>query len=139
MQHGGKTALTLYYNEDCWSAPENEMFTWAETNLPASLRQSLDWVLVSYYEDDCNGLQPDWESVLAKLAIDFPNSKLGIGECGTTKAASKAEYVNRYYSMKVSQPRFVGGFFWWYYRQDMVPYTKALHASLSAAIASQLP
>jgi hypothetical protein len=139
VQKGGKTALTLYYNEDCWSAPENEMFTWAETNLPATLRQSLDWVLVSYYEDDCNGLQPDWEAVFAKLAQDFPNSKLGIGECGTTKAASKAEYVTRYYTMSVSQPRFVGGFFWWYYRQDMVPYTKALHATLSAAITSQLP
>jgi len=139
VQHGGQTALTLYYNEDCWSDPANEMFTWAEANLPPALRQSLDWVLVSYYEDDCNGLQPDWETVFAKLAQDFPNSKLGIGECGTTKAASKAEYVNRYYTMSVSQPRFVGGFFWWYYRQDMVPYTKALHVTLSSAISSQLP
>jgi len=139
VQHGGKTALTLYYNENCWSDPANEMFAWTETNLPEALRQSLGWVLVSYYEDDCNGLQPDWESVFSKLATLFPNAKLGIGECGTTKAASKAEYVTRYYTMVLSQPRFVGGFFWWYYRQDMVPYTKSLHATLSAAISSQPP
>jgi hypothetical protein len=139
VQKGGKTALTLYYNEDCWSDPANEMFAWSQANLPASLRQSLDWVLVSYYEDDCNDLQPDWESVFSKLAGLFPNSRLGIGECGTTKSASKVEYVNRYYAMKVSEPRFVGGFFWWYYRQDMVPYTKSLHATLSAVISSQLP
>lgn len=139
VQHGEKTALTLYYNEDCWSDPANEMFTWTEANLPEPLRQSLDWVLVSYYEDDCNDLQPNWESVFSKLATLFPNSKLGIGECGTTKAASKADYVTRYYTMTVSEPRFVGGFFWWYYRQDMVPYTQPLHAALSAAISSRLP
>ncbi|MCB9582168.1 MAG: hypothetical protein H6717_34360 [Polyangiaceae bacterium] len=139
VQKGGKTALTLYYNEDCWSDPKNEMFTWAAANLSPALRQELDWVLVSYYEDDCNDLQPDWQTVFSKLATLFPNAKLGIGECGTVKPAKKAEYVTRYYTMQVSEPRFIGGFFWWYYRQDMVPFTKPLHTTLSDTIQSQLP
>ncbi len=53
--------LTLYYNPNCWSKQSNEMFTWAQNNIPADMKQGLDYVLISYYEDDCNGyhrLQP---------------------------------------------------------------------------------
>ena len=133
---GGSTALTLYYNEDCWSSPDNEMFTWAAANVSPSMRDGLDYVLVSYYEDDCNGLQPDWPTVFAELAVMFPNSKLGIGECGTVDGEAKAEYVTRYYGMEIDEPRFVGGFFWWYFRQDMVPRSAPLWAVLDGAIGS---
>ena len=133
---GGRTALTLYYNEDCWSAPDNEMFTWAEANVPAELKAGLDYVLVSYYEDDCNDLQPDWAAVFAQLAVMFPSASLGIGECGTTNDGAKQEFVQRYYGMgaRLSQERFVGGYFWWYFRQDMVPKSQPLWTTLDDAL-----
>jgi len=30
---GQRTALTLYFNQDCWQFPSNEMFTWANANV----------------------------------------------------------------------------------------------------------
>jgi hypothetical protein len=130
------TALTLYYNEGC--APEgHEMFTWVEQHLPASMRDNLDYVWVSYYEDDCNGRQPDWQAVFHRLATLFPKARLGMGECGTTDSSKKAEYIRRYYGMKIDEPRFAGGFFWWYFKQDMVPYTRPLWRVLDEALSGQ--
>jgi len=134
-ERGGKTALTLYYNQGCYSQSSHEMFTWAEAKVPERMKKGLDYVFVSYYEDDCNGLQPNWEKVFTKLGEIFPNSQLGFGECGTSDSAKKADYVNRYYRMKLSAPRFVGGYFWWYFRKDMVPNTKPLWSVLNQAIA----
>ena len=131
---GKTTELTLYYNKDCWSRSSNEMFTWANNNIPARMKQGLDYVLVSYYEDDCNGLQPDWPTVFRQLHNMFPNSKIGFGEVGTTNTAKKAEYVNRYYTKNITEPGYVGGYFWWYFRQDMAPMTKTLWGTLNTAI-----
>lgn len=133
---GRTTALTLYYNEDCWSKRSNEMFTWAQANIPDRMKQGLDYVLVSYYENDCNNLKPDWNAVFKKLATMFPNSRLGFGEVGTSKSAKKAAYLQRYYALKPPVANYVGGYFWWYFRQDMVPYTKPLWNTLNQAIAS---
>ncbi|WP_224372866.1 hypothetical protein [Hyalangium versicolor] len=130
------TALTLYYNEGCAPA-DNEMFTWVEKYLPASMRDELDYVLVSYYEDDCDGRQPDWQGVFHHLATLFPKARLGMGECGTTDSRKKAEYIRRYYGMKLDEPRFVGGFFWWYFKQDMVPYTRPLWQVLNETLSAQ--
>ena len=99
------TALTLYYNQGCFDNADHEMFTWATANVPQSMKDGLDYVLVSYYEDDCNGLQPNWPQVFTRLAAMFPNSKVGFGECGTTIAARKEEYVHRYYKMRIDLPR----------------------------------
>lgn len=136
-QSGGKTALTLYFNDGCWASPENEMFTWAQKNVPQALKQGLDYVYVSYYEDDCNGLQPDWNAVFSKLATMFPNSYVGFGECGTTQSSRKAAYVKRYYSTTINDPRYVGGYFWWYFAEDMVPRTQPLWGVLNNTIAAQ--
>ena len=129
-----KAALTLYYNEDCWENQANEMFRWAYTNINQTLRSGLDYVWISYYEDDCNNLQPNWQVVFDKLHKHFPNAKIGIGECGTTTASKKANYINRYYKMKINTPKYVGGYFWWYYKQDCVPNTKAIWSVLNAAL-----
>jgi len=129
-------ALTLYYNEDCWSRPANEMFTWANANVPYRMKQGLDYVLISYYEADCNGLKPNWPLVFQKLSVMFPNSKIGFGEVGTATRAQKAAYLTRYYTMKINVPNYVGGHFWWYYRQDMVPFTKGLWSTLNSAISA---
>lgn len=129
-----KTALTLYYNKNCWSNPQNEMFRWAVNNVPAYMKTGLDYVWISYYEDDCNNLQPNWQVVIDSLGKIFPNAKLGIGECGTTNAGNKASYIRRYYSMKIKHERYVGGYFWWYYRQDCIPNTKTLWTTLDSAM-----
>lgn len=129
-----KTALTLYYNYNCWSNPNNEMFKWTVQNIPARMKAQVDYVFVSYYEDDCNNYQPNWQNVFDSLHTIFPNSKLGIGECGTTNVNKKKEYMTRYYSMKITTPGYVGGYFWWYYKQDCVPKTKALWTTLDYLI-----
>ncbi len=129
-----KTEITLYYNKNCWSNHNNEMFTWINNNMPPKMRYLLDYVLVSYYEDDCNNLQPNWQQVFDSLHVLFPNSKLGIGECGTTNSANKETYINRYYRMNITTPKYIGGYFWWYYRQDCVPYTKPLWTVINNAM-----
>ena len=56
----GKTALTLYWFEPtCLPDAEHEMFAWVDAHVPASMRGGLDWVLISYYEEDCGGARPD--------------------------------------------------------------------------------
>ncbi len=128
------TALTLYYNEGCfYDKPQYEMFNWIETNLSDSMKQGLDYVWISYYEDDCEGIvlsEGQWQTVFDSLYAIFPNSRLGIGECGTKKKSKKEEYINRYYTMDISTPNYVGGYFWWYYKSypdtDAVPKTKPL-------------
>ncbi|MFA5403789.1 MAG: T9SS type A sorting domain-containing protein [Ignavibacteria bacterium] len=136
---GKKTALTLYYNKVCYDKAQNEMFRWVNTNLNTSLRSGLDYVWISYYEDDCINYQPDWQQVFDSLHILFPNSKIGIGECGTTKVLKKASYINRYYKMNITTPNYVGGYFWWYYKQDCVPYTDTLWTVLNNAITNASP
>jgi len=91
-----------------------------------NMKEGLDYVWVSYYEDDCNGYQPEWQNVMDSLHSIFPNSKIGIGECGTEDSSLKALYMQKYYTLNVTTPNFVGGGFWWYYLQDCVPETKPL-------------
>jgi hypothetical protein len=123
---GNRCALTLYYNDSCRQKPENEMFRWAGENIPGFMRDSLDYIFVSYYEDECNDLQPEWQSVFDSLHVLFNNSMIGIGECGSKFADKKEEYLKRYYSMQIKTPNYVGGYFWWYYKQDCVPKSKPM-------------
>jgi len=132
--NGKAAALTLYYNEECWADKSNEMFLWAQNNVSAAMKQGLDYVWISYYEDDCNNLQPDWPQVFQKLATMFPMAKIGFGEVGSIHADKKADYINRYYNMNINHPNYVGGYFWWYFSQDMVPMTKPLWNTINAAI-----
>lgn len=118
---GRPTVLTLHYNVGCGAPPANEVFTWVQQSLPERLRTGLDYVLLSYYEDDCGGRQPRWPEVFRRLGRLFPLARLGFGEVGTTHPARKLRMLQRYYTMRPPVPRFVGGYFWWYFRQDMVP------------------
>jgi len=130
-----KSAITLYYNKDCWENPANEMFRWVNNNISSDMKNNINYVFVSYYEDDCNNLQPNWQRVFDSLHVIFPNSMLGIGECGTNNDLRKKDYMYRYYTMRVTTPGFIGGYFWWYYRQDCVPWnTKPLWEALENAI-----
>jgi len=139
---GKRAALTLYYNPNCWSSPSNEMFTWANANVPTSMKQGLDYVLISYYEVDCNNYRPsDWTPVFQRLHDMFPNSRIGFSEVGlsnpaTSTTLSKATSIlEYYYGLRPQVPGYIGGYFWWYYYEDMLPYTsKPLWQTLNSAI-----
>lgn len=129
-----KTALTLYYNKNC-EDNNGSMMAWVKKKIPYQMKQGLDWVTVSYYEDDCNGRivsEKEWTQVFSELQNIFPNSKVLMGEVGTNILAKKASYMTRYYSMKLpSVKNFIGGYFWWYGYQDLVPKTKARWTTLN--------
>lgn len=125
---GLRSAMTLYYNPECWEDPANEMFAWAEANVPQRMREGLDYVWISYYEEDCEGQRFDaghWTDVFSRLRAMFPGSAIGFGETGMATTApvdERVAYVERYYGMEVGVPGYVGGNFWWYFAQDCVPW-----------------
>jgi hypothetical protein len=131
---GGKTALTLFYNEGCMKYPTEEMWSWAQKNVPADMKQNLDYVLISYYDDNCSAGAPNWPQIYQRLGEMFPNAKIGFGEIGTTNTNRKAEYVEKFYNLKIDHPRYIGGYFWWYFLTDMVPSSKSLWGTLNKAI-----
>lgn len=141
-RRGGRTAMTLYFNQDCWEKRDHEMFSWTEKNVPAEMKAGLDYVFVSWYPDDCRGVTPDWPAVFARLRTVFPTSKLGFGEIGrdrTAPRATKARMVRDFYGMERLGPRFVGGYFWWYFAEEMVPKTKPLWRTLRDTVAATAP
>ncbi len=119
-EKGAKTALTAYYTKP--KQQQVEMLDWLSRYVPSDMREHLDYLFVSYYEDDNEGYQPNWQSIFNQLEKQFPHSKLGIGECGNTKAhattAQKKERYQHYYTMPRYTKNFVGGYFWWYFVQD---------------------
>jgi hypothetical protein len=135
---GGRTALTFYYNDDgqrhCWTVRNDEMFLWIDTYVSRQIKEGLDYALISYYDDpskdkgcrndaDEEPLRPNWINVFKSLDARFPNSFLGFGECGRNKN-NKQEYIVHYYKDIARQnihPRFIGGYFWWFFDKDMVP------------------
>ena len=132
-------SMTAYGNgpttgSSCWQRSSHQMETWLATNFGAggrgaAVREGIDYLFVSYYEDDCNGLQPAWPAVFDRLGTIFPSARLGFGECGTIQLAQRVPMVQRYYggmnasdpafaNMRITHPRYVGGFFWWYFSRD---------------------
>lgn len=139
---GGKTELTLYGCSD--SGQTYDMVTWTQANVPARMLTGLDYVLVSYYEGDCGAPRSDWASAFQQLRALFPTAGLGFGEVGYVDAngndlalqneSAAAAYLQKYYSMQIAVPGYVGGYFWWYFAEDMVPKTQPLFPVLSAAM-----
>jgi hypothetical protein len=127
---GRLTALTLYYENP--PTPGYEMISWVDQYIPPGhrMRSGLDYVLVSYYEDQNGGhqlTQSELDTMFSELAARFPNARLGFGECGwggqiPTADATRAALIQRFYGYRVpSVPSFVGGVFYWHFRQTMVP------------------
>lgn len=140
-QRNLRTELTLYYNPQCWEDQGHEMFAWARANIPQRMVTGLDQVLISYYEVDCNDFRPSsWSGVFDQVHQLFPSSDIGFGEVGLPKAATSStlpkaqEILRYYYGLDVTTPRFVGGWFWWYGAEDLVPTGKPLLASLQEAL-----
>jgi len=128
------TALTLFYNPNSFSKPECEMFRWVDERVKQDLKDNSDYVLLSYYQDQCNDYWPDWNEVFHEVAKRFPGKKLGFGEVGTAKGDKQA-FLKRYYPLKVDVPGYMGGYFWWFFNQDMLPKTRPLWQSIHDVIA----
>jgi hypothetical protein len=137
---GGRTELTLYGCSDAGAS--YDMITWAKANVPARMLTGLDVVLVSYYEGDCGSPRKDWGAAFDQLRKLFPTAALGFGEVGAvdangtsiTNPAVAGPYLQKYYGMKIATPGYVGGYFWWYFAEDMVPKTKPMFSVLSNAM-----
>ena len=136
-----RTAITLNYwsGPDCYEKPWEPTLTFAR-GMPAQLRGGVDYVFLSIYETACDPVQQPSSAKLAAALVAlgriFPKARLGIGEIGAQgKAdglpadptlAEKQRIARRYYGMQADLatrvgPRFVGGYFWWYYAEDAVP------------------
>lgn len=120
---GAKSAVTLYYTDPS----KEDMFDWMSKYFSDSWTLEIDYILISYYEDDNDGYKPDWNLVFSSLEAYFPSSKLGIGECGNTAIDasddSKISRIRSYYSAQKYSESFVGGYFWWYWVEDCIPHT----------------
>lgn len=157
----GATAITFFYEgepsdpKNCIDKANggNDMFSWINTNFQLGLspdqrnagnerlRLGTTYILVSWYPQQCNDIKPNWSSIYAKLATIFPNSKIGFGEIGTADPQNGSTYeinlINEFYPLakKISlPPSYIGGYFWWYYAEEMVPSTKPLVKVLNDAI-----
>jgi hypothetical protein len=113
--------------------------------VPADMRNGLDYVIVSYYETQCNNIRPTAATLTTffnQLHSLYPNAKLGFGEIGFpnkvgSNTAGAKSMINYYYGLNISTPGYIGGYFWWYYYEDMLPYTtKPLWPTLNAAFSS---
>jgi hypothetical protein len=130
---GKRTALTLYYDAGCGNGPaELDPLAFSRTYVPATVRNGLGYVLLSYYEGDCNGIRPSaatWTAYFQQLHALYPNALLGFGEIGlsdpvTTRTMATADsMIHYYYGLSVKLPYFVGGYFWWYFTEDGLPFT----------------
>jgi hypothetical protein len=59
----------------------------------------------------------------------YPNAKLGFGEIGLPNAATSStlakatDIATYYYNLSINLSYYVGGYFYWYYAEDAIPYT----------------
>lgn len=139
-----QSAITLNYwpSADCYSNNWEQTIPFAQS-LSSDIRNGLDYIFLSFYETACEPratpTNQDFIAMFNQLKTIFPNAKIGMGEVGAQGTsdglasdptlAQKQQIANRYYGMHGSLkgalgPRYVGGYFWWYYQQDAVPYNK---------------
>lgn len=166
---GGKTALTFYYNEhlgrtclqdDVSFGREYEMFRWIDRHVTdQEMRDNLDYVFISFYEDDCKistGKKKDdviadangYTDTFNRLSKIFKKAGVGFGEFGPqcyyeggrdSEACinDQAEFIERYYKKYnglIKTPKYVGGYFYWYGLQDMIPSSRPAVTDLIKAI-----
>ena len=141
---GEPAAITL----NLWSRPDCHEAEWEDESaylatVPAPLAGAIDYAFLSAYETACDPVQrPSAAEVgdaLEALGAAFPRARLGIGEIGAQRGEDgdggrgipeptrdeKIAVARRWISMngQLAQrfgDRYVGGWFWWYFRQDVV-------------------
>jgi hypothetical protein len=143
-----RSALTLYYNVGCGDGPgELDPLAFSRRYVPAAVRDGLGYVFLSYYEDQCGGRRPavgTWTSYFKALHALYPRARLGFGEVGlsvpaTAATAAAAEaLIRHYYGLRVRLPYYAGGYFWWYYAEDCLPYrTRPLWQAVNAGFTAE--
>jgi len=149
---GEPMALTLYYNVGCGDGPaELGPLAFSRRYVPPAVRAGLRYVFLSYYEDNCGGIRPTAAVLTAYLrALHrlYPHARLGFGEVGLDQPVTAAtlpaavDMLSYYYGLPIRLPYYTGGYFWWYYAEDCLPYGRrplwsALRAAFIAEAASQ--
>jgi hypothetical protein len=137
-------ALTLWYNPGCkGSSRELDPVSFSQQYVTPATRQGLAYVWVSYYETECNSYRPTaavLTSLFTQLHQLYPGALLGFGEvglpskAGTRTLATARSIMSYYYGLHVDAPGYVGGYFWWYGREDLAPTSKPLWSTFSAAV-----
>ncbi len=130
---GKKTMLTLTL---CTEKAANKWDAWS-ANLTPEMRAGIDYVTISYYEQDCSSVKPNFQQIFDKLGTLYPNAWLAMGEVGLENGtvAQKTALINKYYrDMKITHPHYIPFYAWWYFQSDMVPSSKSLHGVLKAAM-----
>jgi hypothetical protein len=136
-----RSAITLNYwpSHDCYAHRWERTLRFAR-HLPREVRRGVDFTFLSFYETACKPIAHpsvgDFAHTFRALEQIFPNARVGMGEIGAQRRsdglstnptlAEKKRIAERYYGMhdELRQrlgPRYVGGYFWWYYAQDAVP------------------
>lgn len=146
-----RTALTLYANDlgpgRCGDGSgELTPKEFSDQYLPAGVRDSLDFVFLSYYPDQCGGLEPPVAQVrdeLEQLHTLYPSAALGWGEVGLPNAVTAAtagrarQVMNWAYSLAPGLSYYVGGYFWWYGAEDALGPGRPLASDLTAAFRAE--
>jgi hypothetical protein len=143
-----RTALTLYYNAGCGDGTaELSPLAFSRRYVPRSVRNGLTHVFLSYYEGNCHGIRPrarTFRNYFRKLHALYPHALLGFGEIGLRRPVRQRTIVEArslisyYYGLRIRLPYFVGGYFWWYYAEDCLPYSgKPLWSSLRAGFRAE--
>jgi hypothetical protein len=132
---GDRSALTLY--ENSW-APNNcgdgvsELTPqqYSSQYVPASVRDGIDYVLLSWYPTQCSGLSGNVPVATITAEVQglhslYPNALIGFGELGLpnpTNSSTEPEagsIMAYYYGIAISEPYYIGGYFWWYWDEDL--------------------
>ncbi|MGA2856428.1 MAG: hypothetical protein ABSE40_06135 [Candidatus Sulfotelmatobacter sp.] len=141
VKAAGKLAeMTLYYpgaGSGCDSPAAFDPITWTEANVPLNLRNGMDYVLLSYYHQDCtSGTDPSattWGTFFTQVQNLFPNAKIGFGEWGYSSkkvtGSKLATLLSEGYSMDPYPLPFsanwVSGVFFWEWADLAVPYNSS--------------
>ena len=143
-----RTALTLYYNLGCGDgASELDPISFSKRYVPRRVRNGLNFILLSYYEQQCGGIRPSasaWTSYFSRLHALYPHAQVGFGEIGLKDAVGDSTLayaqgmMRYYYGLPIRLPYYVGGYFWWYCAEDCVPYnTKPLWSALRSGFSAE--
>jgi hypothetical protein len=130
---GKRTALTLYYNLPS-SDGVSELYPhdFAEQYVPLSMRQGIDYLLLSYYPTENGNVHPtaaEWKTYSQLMRSLFPNALIGFGEVGLTNPVTAGTLtdaqwmIDYYYGLQIDLPYYIGGYFYWYYAEDAIPHT----------------
>jgi hypothetical protein len=147
----GRSALTLYANEygsnHCEDGPsELTPIAFSRRYVPKEVRNRLSYVFESFYPTQCESVYPSNAQVrseMLQLHDLFPNAKVGFGEVGlptpvTSKNIATAKLVMTWaYRLNPDLAYYVGGYFWWYGDEDLVPTSKSLFPYFLAALRSE--